>query len=103
GGPAEPPHQTFRRVRRGEVLSRPLRAAVAGVDVLDEGGARPSAVRLPQLLAVDAVVGGEEQVAAHRGQGGGPPVLAGTATNVLDQDGARSGAVRSPQLLALEA
>ena len=31
------------------------------VDVLDQDGARPAAIRLPQLLAVGAVVGGEEQ------------------------------------------
>ena len=35
-------------------------AAVAGVDVLDEGGARGRAVGLPQLASVVAVARGEE-------------------------------------------
>src|SRR5262249_51979535 len=45
-----------------------------GVDVLDEGGAGGGAVRLPQLVAVAAVVGREEQRAAHvREVADGPP------------------------------
>ena len=42
--------------------------AVTGVDVLDQDGARLGAVRLPQLLAVGAVVGGEEQRPTHVGK-----------------------------------
>ena len=38
------------------------------VDVLDQDGARLGAIRLPQLLAVDAVVGGEEQRLPHGGK-----------------------------------
>ena len=40
-------------------------SSVAGVDVLDQDRARLGAVRLPQLLAVGAVVGSEEQRPAH--------------------------------------
>ena len=45
--------------------------AASRVDVLDQDGARPAAVRLPQLTAVGAVVGGEEQPTPDGGQGGG--------------------------------
>ena len=45
--------------------------ASVGGDVLDQDGAGPGAVRLPQLPAVGAVVGGEEQRAAHSGQEAG--------------------------------
>ena len=79
-------------------------AVAAGVDVLDQDRARLGAVRLPQLPAVGAVVGGEEQRAAHGGQ-----VRTGrcrrrtSRVDVLDQDGARLGAVRLPQLPAVDA
>ena len=86
------PSLVFGRPRRGDP------EPAARVDVLDQDRARLGAVRLPQLLTVDAVVGGEEQRPAHIGQGGGIAVVAETWVDVLDQDRARLGAVRLPQL-----
>ena len=70
----------------------------ARVDVLDQDGAGGGAVALPQLRAVSAVVGREEQRAVHVRQ-----VSWGTSCrcriDVLDQDGAGGGAVALPQLV----
>src|SRR5207237_812477 len=59
-------------------------------------------VRLPQLVTVGAVVGGEVQRAADIGQAGGAGAVA-AGVDVLDHDGAGGGAVRLPQLLAVGA
>src|SRR5262249_12047532 len=57
---------------------------------------------LPQLVAVDAVVGREEQRAVDVRQAGGR--RAGSAgEDVLDEDGASGGAVRLSQFLAIDA
>ena len=59
-----PAHRTFTRSVPVAGVGRPLRGdpePAARVDVLDQDGAGLGAVRLPQLRAVDAVVGGEEQ------------------------------------------
>ena len=76
--------------------------AGTGMDVLDQDGARPGAIGLPQLRAVGAVAGGEEQPSAHSGQGGGIAAVVDWF-DVLDQDGARPGAIGLPQLPAVGA
>src|SRR5262249_57153111 len=71
--------------------------AAGEVDVLDEGGAGRSAVALPQLPPVRAVVGREEQRPVHVRQvaevGGGA-----AGADVLEHYGAGGGAVALPQL-----
>src|SRR5262249_58451819 len=64
----------------------------AGVDVLHQAGARRGAVALPQLAAVDAVVGREVQPPAGRNQ---PVRVRAQAArlDVADQPGAGGGAV----------
>src|SRR5206468_103048 len=74
----------------------------AGVDVLDQRGAGGGAVALPQLEAVGAVVGAEEQRAADGGQVRGEGTV-GAAVDVLEQHGAGGGAVALPQLDAVGA
>ena len=59
------------------------------------------AIRLPQLPAVAAVVGGEEQRPPHIGQEVGGVARRAAGMDVLDQHRARRGAVRLPQLPAV--
>src|SRR5262249_59751804 len=73
---------------------------------LVQAGARGGAVAPPELVAVHAVVGGEEQRVARGGQVVGigavrRAVGAAAGTDVLDQDGAASGAVAPPELAAV--
>src|SRR5678809_769944 len=70
------------------------------VDVLDESRARLRSIALPQLDAVNALVGLEEEEASGSRQ------LAvdraeRTGADVLDQHGARLGAVAFPQLASM--
>ena len=91
-----------RRSRRLRVLQLTLtgrRALMSLTMTVPDRGA----VRLPQLRAVDAVVGGEEQPASRTRSGPRARTVAGTGMDVLDQDGARPAAVRLPQLLAVGA
>ena len=78
-------------------------AARVGLDVLDEDRARPAAVGLPQLPAVNPVVGSEEQRVPHHGQVFRPATDLATRVgpDVLDQDRARPAAVGLPQLPAV--
>ena len=73
-------------------------------DVLDQDRAGSRAVGGPQLRAVGAVVGGEEQLPAHGGEGAGTVAsVPGARLDVLDQDGACLGAVGGPQLVPVDA
>ena len=99
------------------VRLRGVGAAAAGVDVLDQDGSGGGAIALPQLDAVRAVVGREEQRAVHVRQVAGARavgdvsvvptavvsivvVLIRSREDVLDQGGAGGGAVALPQLVA---
>ena len=72
--------------------------APLSVDVLDHDGAGGRAVGLPQLRAVDAVVGREETRPPDGRQVRTASELAGARVDVLDQRGAGGRAVALPQL-----
>src|SRR5262249_54728483 len=71
-------------------------------DIVDEGGAGGGAVALPQLDAVAAIVGIEEQGAADVRQTVGVGA-GGAGKDVIDQGSAGGGAVALPQLDAVAA
>ena len=71
----------------------------AGNDVLDQHGAGPRSVALPELLAAGAVVSYEIQLAVVLDQIAGIR-RAGTGVDVFDQRGALRRAVRLPQFPA---
>ena len=77
-------------------------ASPVAFEVLDQHGAPFRAVRLPQLVAVGAVGGAEEE---SRSDGGElVKVAVGRAgADVLHQNGAAGGAVGSPELVAIGA
>src|SRR5262245_62104498 len=87
--------------RAVEIVTSVITNVTARVDVLDEGGAGCGAVALPQLVAVHAVIGREEQYAVYVREFGGvraDPVR----VDVLKEGGTGSGAVAPPQFGAVQ-
>src|SRR5262245_65853531 len=72
-------------------------------DVLDQERALRGAVRLPQLLPVDAVGRGEEKGATHIGEEVRVRPGVRVRVNVLDHDRALDGHVAPPELAAVRA
>src|SRR5438034_1275943 len=91
-----------RPVNLGQIGQVGKRDGPAAVDVLEERGTRGCPVRLPEVLAAAAVIGGEirDPVYAHEISGIG---ASRRQVNILDQDRAGRCAVACPQLLAVSA